>query len=149
MAKAIARKGLGVLGQRTSASPKMSGTFSMVNDTELGFLSEYPVGVESYYLPEDSARLERYADMTGCTQARLLVTVTQVGNAGSLLSIASDEITFAPEEVLAPLDATGVHVSDWCNMARTTNSVLLKWVVFNPTLAAGSFALGLCQLQVR
>lgn len=145
-ARDIARKaGVKVSGEGVSAD--IWGTFSQINDESGGgFVSEY-LG-ESYLFPDDSVRMERFSDMSGTQEARLLVTVTRAGNAGSTLSISSDQITFSTPPN-TPLDVLGVHVSNWHTMTLSATEVLLRWVVSNPSLEAGSFGLGLCQLQVR
>lgn len=144
LAKGIARKAGIRLG--SAAAADIWGTFSQVNDGVFGFVSDY-LG-DAYYFPDDTERMSILSDMSGASQSRLLVTVTQAGAEGSSMGIASDQIVFA-DSIQLPLDALGVHVSPWVSMTISTSQVYARWVVGNPTLAEGSFGVGLMQWQVR
>ncbi len=147
-ARDIARKAGITLRGSTTTSADIWGTFSEVNDETFGFVCDYVPDVEAFYFPDDTERMSRYSDMQGVGFSRLLVTVTQGGTAGSSLGIASDEITFA-SSIQIPLDVVGLHVSPWAAMTPTQDNVYSRWVVGNPSMEAGSFAVGLCQWQVR
>ncbi len=147
-AVAIARKAGIIMRSGPSAGADIWGAFSEVNDETLGFVCDYLPSVDAFYFPDGTERMSRYSDMTGCTQSRLLVTVTEAGSEGSSLGIASDQIVFS-SPIQLPLDSVGLHVSDWQGMSLTQNNVYSRWVVGNPTMDTGSFAVGLCQWQVR
>lgn len=147
-ARDIARKAGIILRPSQGVSEDIWGTFSEVNDAALGFVCDYVPDVEAFYFPDDTERMSRHSDMRSKSQSRLLVTVTDAGLAGSSLSIASDQITFAAP-IQLPLDSVGLHVSEWQNMTLTQDNVYSRWIVGNPSTLAGSFAVGLCQWQVR
>lgn len=147
-ARDIARKAGIVLRGSAGPSANIWGTFSEVNDEALGFVCDYIDGVDAFYFPDGTERMSRYSDMSGATQSRLLITVTQAGSVGSSLSIASDQIVFTPP-IQLPLDSVGLHMSAWQSMSLTQDNVYSRWIVGNPLMEAGSFAVGLCQWQVR
>lgn len=158
MARDIVRKSGVMPGGAGGGGPDICGTFSFVNDPPevdgLGYWSRMlGFGEPEFYFPNGVEIMSRYADLTGYTQARLLVTVTLAPDADStmLVEVAGGSgargFTDAPPTV--SLAATGHYVSEWRAFAETPGAVLLRWIVSDPDTNGFSYAVGLCQLQVR
>lgn len=147
-ARDIARKA-GVRLNSQGGTAAVVGSFTLINDTALGYTQDYPVGVETFFPGEaDTESMSRYMDVGGFTEARLLVTVTSAGLASSTLLLESDEASFSPA-LAAPLDAEGLHVGAWSSLEAPQDNAVIRWRVSNPSLGSGSFSVGLIQLQMR
>lgn len=108
-----------------------------------------------------SRTMMRYFDWTGFTEARILVSVTQASAAPATMYLAlqtdntpdsaTDPLAFSPEAPSAPLDETGIHVSEWKTIVWPSEHRSFEgWFrIANPTLATDEVGLGLCQVQVR
>ncbi len=126
--------------------PDIWGTFTLIETSNLlGYTETFALNA-SRFLPEGLPQMDRFADWSNASEARLLLTVTQAGVAGSRIGITSDEATF---NLSVALDSTGHKVSAWTPVSRSTEAVVNHWMVENPNLLAGSFGIGLCQLQGR
>ena len=150
-ARAIVRKaGLPAGSPSSGIPPDVWGEFTLINHEALGYQESYTAGAISPFPAAYPEAMDRLADWSGITEARLLVTVTQAGNAGSYLAVNSDEALFEPSGLICPLDSAGVHLSAWCSVNKLSGDALhTSWIVDNPGLSGGTFAVGLCQIQAR
>ena len=135
-------------GIRLTATPgggqNIAASFTLIDD-ELGHVEDH--GDDLGYFPSDLPQMDRLLDWRGFTEALLLVTVTQAGAAGTSIGIESADVAFAGG-LSVPLDE-GVQISEWKAIEFSSDAVLSRWRVYNPSELAGSFGIGLCQLQVR
>ena len=126
--------------------PDIWGTFTLIETSNLlGYTETFALNA-SRFLPEGLPQMDRFADWSNASEARLLLTVTQAGVAGSKIGITSDEATF---NLSVPLSATGLQVSAWTAVSKSQEAIVNSWMVENPNLLTGSFGIGLCQLQAR
>lgn len=160
MARAIARKGLvpQPFGGTSALGLRLLGQWSLVAGirTPEGFAFDYPEGDAEFVLPTgtDPYQARRYADSRAFGEGRLVVNVEEAGVSGSSLAVFVEEGSFVGSAPSCPLDETGLHVSDWADVllpedADPEDSVLVSWVVANPSTDAGSGKLGTCQFMVR
>lgn len=159
LARGIARKAglrLGASGA-TSTAPDLMGQFNLLNDNDLGYTGNY-LASASFAFPDDSQWMDSFEDGRGLSQARLLVTVTEVGLAGSSVFVevvdGAGVSGFETAPPSAPLDTLGLHISEWQTFtwdpsAPGERKALLRWRISNPLATTGAFSVGLCQLQVR
>lgn len=141
MPKRMARKA----GIRTGAAgggPNIGGSFTLINDAT-GYTASRG-GVEEFF-PADGLSMERLLDLEGFTLARLLVTITEAHATGSEIGVKSDE-AFG-DGLFVSADAVGVIISEWTPLTKTQDAVRSRFYVRNPSESAGSYAVGLCQLQ--
>lgn len=143
MPKRMARKaGLRVRG--AGGGPNIGASFTLINDP-LGYI-DVRGGAEEFF-PEDIPSMDRLLDWDGFSECRLFVTVTDAHDTDATLGVKSGEAFGSG--LFVSVSSVGAEVSDWVSLARTDDAVTSRWYVRNPSLAAGSFAIGLCQLQVR
>lgn len=159
MARAIARKAGIRLGAATSGSlPDLWGQIAHITggDSSLGYELTSPA-LSSYVFPDSTPRAARYADSRGVSQVRLLATVTDAASAGARLSIEIQDGVGEPVALSGtlevPLDAVGLHVSEWRSLVwgetQEERPSYALWRASNPPASATTYAVGLCQLQVR
>lgn len=151
-ARDIARKA----GIRLSSSlpganiPDIWGTFSLRPEgADIGYTVEHTSG--TYSFPDGTVSMNRYADMTGTTSARLLVTVTEAGIEGSTLKVTLSGASFTDGQPEVDLGAVGLHITEWKPLIHSLGpdeGALVQWVVTSEA-SEGSFSVGLCQLQMR
>lgn len=128
--------------------PDIHGSFTLSDaDNPLGYTESIEASA-SRFLPENLPQMDRFADYANATQARLVLKVTQAGVSGSRIGITADGATFVGGLFVA-LDSTGFKESLWTSISKTQEGIVTHWMVENPNLLAGSFGIGLGQLQVR
>lgn len=170
-ARDIARKSgvrLGVGGARATVDllgqfARITPPFSALGHIEvLQAISDYafPGAFALASFPRERSMM-RYFDWTGFTEARVLTTVTQASTAAASMYFAiqtdntpdapTNPLAFSPEAPSAPLNETGIHVSEWRTIVwpSTFRSFEGWFRIANPTLATDEVGLGLCQVQVR
>jgi hypothetical protein len=148
-------------GVAVEVTPKLYGTFApgSLADSEFGYIGEYPASLTEFNFPSGAGdeSCARLGDMRLLGKARMLANVTSAGNEDSTLLFSVDDGEevrgFVDEAPSVPLDVVGLHVSEWRTFAWDATElgerkVRTHWIVSNPSGAAGSFSVGLCQVQV-
>lgn len=118
------------------------GTFSARNGAG-GYEVNY-TGAPSGF-PDGTDSMSRYADMTGVSEARLLVNVAGGGGPGTILTVsgAGEEISVGLEVITVPPE----FVEGTWHPVTASGATLLTWTIEG--LSSGSVTVGLCQLQVK
>jgi hypothetical protein len=140
-------------GIRVSSTPSggqnIAASFTLINDA-LGYVEEH--GDDPVYFPSDLPQMDRVLDWRGFSEAKLLVSVTEAGEAGTSIGVESFDVTFTGG-LSVPLTSVGAQVSDWVAIDAPEEvyleAVSTSWKIYNPSELTGSFGVGLCQLQVR
>jgi hypothetical protein len=180
------------------ASPNLWGQYSQVTDAQYGSVVAFP-GLEYFPFPVSStgtptasdpeapssasSRLRRWADWIAVDEVRLVVSVTEAGASGSTLFLriwrdtlwgvggfAAAQVPFMVSSPEVPLDAVGLHVSEWQQIDWPPEATkptgfdhagpvppfpfelrpaIVLWWVHNPSLSTNSAGIGLVQLQAR
>lgn len=126
---------LGEEGATVVPTGSIWGTFSRRNDPQ-GFVEQHS-HQELAFFPNDERGMDRYADWSGISQVRLLVTVTKAGRAGSKMTIVGDGISFAGG-LSVPLDSLGEQISLWKDVSLSDGpEALTRWIVENPNPGGG------------
>ena len=125
-----------------------------------GSIVSYTALSDHLFPTNPQTRMSRHGDALGASEARLVVTVTRVGRAGSTLRVTiqgaggTEGFTTGPPAV--PLDSLGLHVTEWKAIAwgtippgTTQLEAQTRWRVSNPGAGTGTVGIGICQLQVR
>lgn len=166
VARAIARKGLRSLGLSTAVfGVRTFGLWNALADTGTarGFFFEYEAGIEETNMPtlrvgqpfnpNGAGHFQRYGDSRDFGEARLILNVTEAGVVGSTLYVDLDSGGFVGGRPELPLDVVGMHVSEWFTAVFPTtippDSAIVAMIVRNPSLATGTVAVGVVQLQKR
>ena len=166
-ARAVARKGLGpfeaVPGASVASGPRLLAQFGSLDvaGKAEGYSFNYPDGSDPFSFPDalystdpntpgGSGFFQVYLDSRGLTECRLIVCVIEAGESGSSLSARFEAELFAT----CPMDTLGLHDSGWVPIVLPVapdplDSVLVDFVVSNPSLAASSATVGLIQFHGR
>lgn len=140
------RKSGATLGEEGAAvvpTGAIWGTFSQRNDST-GYVLDYSAGTALF--PDGSpGRMNRYADLAGIDELRLLATVVAGGGLGTALWVrgAGEDIGVGLGYIMG---VSNLVVGTW-HPVTATGATLLEWEL--EALEPGSVTLGLVQLQGR
>ena len=125
-----------------SLTGTIMGTISRRNHPQ-GLSVDYTTSPQPF--PDGTGRMNRYADLTGISEAMLLANIASGGGPGTVLTVSG-----GGEPVSVGLEIIGsapdIVVGTW-HPVTATGATLLEWSIKGTS--AGNVILGLCQFIVR
>lgn len=143
------------VARKAQAHGTLTRQVATLTGTILGTISRrnHPLGLSVDYttahkkFPDDTDSMNRYADLTGITEARLIANIASGGGPGTVLMVSGanqdEDIAVGLEIITSPPD---LIVGTW-HPVTASGATLLEWFIYGT--GPGTVITGLCQLQGR